>query len=349
MKLNFKREVLIVFIISLGPTLINVLGYYGFGICEFSDNPKPMDFALGGVFSLLVTSTLYFGCKTIIDWLHKVLPWDKNITKRILTEIVLVFSYTSTAQYILILIFKGSIVYQEVEWTSAFVAEQILFGNTVTLIVVAILEGEYFLRKWRESLVNAERLKTENIQSQYDSLKAQLDPHFLFNSLNVLSSLIEKDSEKAKQFIEDFAKVYRYVLEVKNEMVVPLRSELQFMDSYINLQKIRFEDGLHVKRNIQSQHLDQYVLPLSLQEVVGNAIKHNEVSSEKPLVIEIISSEDGVLVKNNLQLRTEKVESTGVGLNNLTKRYHLLSSHKPDFRILDLEYQATLPLIEAEI
>jgi len=341
-------DIITVLCIAIVPPTLNVLQLY-FGSLDAEDGGITVE-ACSVYFlnSLIVTASLFYGCRFIFEWFNKNMPWDKNGVKRILPEVLVIFTYTTLAQIVIVWLFSGTVLYDYQKATPAIYFDNVLFGNTITLIVVAIIEGVYLFRRWKESIVHAEKLKSESIKSQFDSLKAQLDPHFMFNSLNVLSSLIRKDPEKAEQFIDDFAKVYRYVLDVKNEMVVPLHRELQVLDSYLNLQKIRFGEGIVIKRDIRSEHLDQYVPPLSLQELVSNAIKHNEASVKNPLIIEIRSLEQGVSIENNLQLRSEKVASTGTGLTNLKERYRLLTSHRPNFRILDHCYKAEIPLIQEE-
>lgn len=346
---TWQKEVLGVVVISIFPIALSLIRYYGFGTWNIhSYEPTPMTFVVGGMFSVITTATLYFGCTRIIDRLKVRFPWNQGVVKRLVIEVVVIFSFASVAQFIIIKSFDGSAFYNYTYITNEQLFENILFGNTITLIVVAILESVYFFRQWSTSLVETEQLKRQQVQSQYESLKSQLDPHFLFNSLNVLSSLIRKDPKIAEQFVDEFARIYRYVLDVKDEMVVPLRHELQFLDSFMFLQQIRFGNALELHKNISAAHLDHYVPPLSLQELVSNAIKHNEVSADRPLIISIESTDDGLRVTNNLQRRTDRVVSTGLGLQNLRERYRILTAHEPDFRILDREYRADLPLIEAE-
>ncbi|HAD97859.1 MAG TPA: hypothetical protein DCG19_10665 [Cryomorphaceae bacterium] len=340
-------EFLLVVGIATVPTLLSLMRYYvgsPAGPDEMSLNYCSVSF----IYSFLVTGSLYYGCSFIFMGFSRKMPWNKYGLKRLLPEILVIFTYTTIMQFLIITAFSKTSLFEEKELTPYFYFENIFFGNTVTLIVMAIVEGVYLFRAWKEALVNEEKLKTQSLKSQFDSLKGQLDPHFLFNSLNVLSSLVEKDPAKAQHFIDDFARVYRYVLEVKDEMVVPLQRELHVLESYLNLQKIRFAEGIQVKRKIAAEHLDLYVPPLSLQELVSNAIKHNEASQSKPLLIEISSEGDHIVVSNNLQLRGEKAPSTGTGLENLQARYRLLTSRKTHFRILDDHYRAEIPLIESE-
>lgn len=339
-----RGNLLAVLVITCVPPLLGFLEYLlaGGGHDEFNNS---LGYNL--LYSFLVTASLFFGASTIIESLNRYLPWKGNVTKRIVVEVLLVFTYTSFTQILILEIMAGTPVFRR-ELVAMDYFRNVLFSNTITLIVMAIIEGLYFFRNWRESLVAAERLKQEHLQSRFSNLKAQLDPHFMFNSLNVLSSLIRRDPAKAEQFVEDFAQVYRYLLEVKNEMVVPLRDELQFVERYLKLQKIRFETALEVKTHINPEHLNHYLPPLSLQEMIANALKHNVISAERPLKIELLSNGDSLKVRNNLQHLGEKAKSTGIGLQNLRERYHYLGGAEPHFAITDDFYEARLPLLKAE-
>lgn len=334
-------------IISIIPPVISILRY-AVGLDEGSVNQPSNYFALKILFSFITTAVLFYGCAGIIHFLNKCVTWKRSVPLRIFLEIILIFSFATLAQIGILKAFSYTDLQYCQELSTAVYFENILFGNTITLIVVTLIEGNYFLQQWKHSLQQAEKAKQESIKSQFNSLKSQLDPHFLFNSLNVLSSLIRKDIDKAELFIDDFAKVYRYVLEVKNEMVVDLGSELDFLKAYINLQQIRFGDALQLKMNLNPSVLQNFVPPLSLQELVNNAIKHNEVLENKPLLIEVYNEEGMLVVKNNLQLRVDEVESTKLGLENLKKRYSLLNERLPEFSMNKNFFMAKIPILEAD-
>lgn len=341
-----KRNVLGVLVVSIFPVLLGMIEKY-FGVHTNTGGYNETNLLLNFLYSLLVTSSIFFGCAFIIEVLNLYLPWKGNLKKRIALEVLLIFSYASLAQFLILFSLEDTAVFiRPLESGDYF--SNILFGNTVTLIVVAIIEGGYFFINWKESLLAAERLKQEQLESNLSNLRAQLDPHFMFNSLNVLSSLIRKDPVKAEKFVDDFSKVYRYLLDVKNETVVPLKDELEFVEHYLRLQKIRFEDGLLLSTRIDPEHLNHYLPPLSLQEMVGNAIKHNVISTEKPLKLEIYSNGNSVRVRNNVQHRPQDVVSTGIGLKNLKERYHYICDREPRFEMSDGLYEAQLPLLKME-
>jgi PAS domain S-box-containing protein len=190
------------------------------------------------------------------------------------------------------------------------------------------------------------KLQKENLQSQFDVLKQQVNPHFLFNSLNVLTSLIRLEPELAEKFTEHLAKVYRYVLENKDNELVTLCTEMSFLDAYIFLINIRFMDKVQVNIRIPEEKRNNRIIPLAMQLLIENAIKHNAMSKKSPLVIDIFIDTDNHLnVVNNLQEREAHMTSTGVGLKNIQNRYRLLNNTVPVFEKTETHFIARIPLV----
>lgn len=191
--------------------------------------------------------------------------------------------------------------------------------------------------------------KQANIQAQLESLKGQINPHFLFNCLNALSSLCypEPKPERAKKFIDEFSKIFRYILEIKDKSVVELQSELDFLNAYYYLQKIRFGDDLQLSVLIDKNIHDMLLPPLSLQVLVENAIKHNQIRTGIPLKISIEHRGNVLIVKNNLQRRNKSdITSTKIGQTNLIRRYQHITKQMPVFYEKDGCYIAEIPLLE---
>lgn len=194
----------------------------------------------------------------------------------------------------------------------------IILWNSIIVLLIEI----FFYNQWRIDAENKMAImEKEKIQYQYETLKSQINPHFLFNSLNVLSSLAYENPEKANLFAKKMSSVYRYLLLTNEHPTVTLKEELAFLDSYIFLEKIRFENNLLIELS-NSTDSHRKVIPVSLQLLLENAVKHNITSSTQPLIVHIEISEDGITVSNNLQLR-KTVDSGGVGLKNLEKQYAL--------------------------
>ena len=215
----------------------------------------------------------------------------------------------------------------------------------ITVIITSIFYSIGFFQAWRESAVNEERLQKESIRLQYEALRNQVNPHFLFNSLNSLTSLVHQDQDQAVRFIKQLSEVYRYVLEHKDNELVPLADELRFTERYVYLQKIRHGESLRVTFTIHKP-ANKMVVPVSLQVLVENAIKHNVVSEEAPLTIEITDLEDGILIRNNLQPRKTLIESGGIGLNSLKERYAFITDRQVTTRRTRDSFEVELPFVK---
>jgi tetratricopeptide (TPR) repeat protein len=210
-------------------------------------------------------------------------------------------------------------------------------NNTLALLLLLFLLGSlvggglwlrmlYFQRQSLLMQSRTERLENQQLLNEIALLKTQVNPHFLFNSLSILSSLVHKDPNLSEQFVEQLARSYRYILEQKDQPLVPLRTELEFIQSYTFLLKIRFEDKFDVHLEVAAADLDRYsIAPLTLQLLIENAVKHNRMSAKEPLVVRIFASADKLVVQNALRPRGEPIASTGTGLQNILNRYALLS------------------------
>lgn len=216
-----------------------------------------------------------------------------------------------------------------------------------------VIENEVVGRVWSNRDITdrilAEREEREKgvAQAQFESLKNQVNPHFLFNSLNVLSSLVHIDADLSEQFIDQLARSYRYLLEQKDKELVPLKTEVDFIHAFAFLLKIRFEEKLKINISLDSHTMNYHVAPLTLQLLIENAVKHNIISAETPLVIDVFSENDTYLVvKNNLQLRENQLPSTGVGQKNIKSRYQLFAPTEVIFSEEDNYYIAKIPFVK---
>lgn len=240
----------------------------------------------------------------------------------------------------------------------------LLFNVVINLISVGVFESNYSLGMWRASMVEKEQLKKINLQSQYESLKNQVNPHFLFNTLNSLSSLIADEPERAEEFIDEMAKVYRYLLQTNRQTdntgeLTTLATEMAFIHSYFHLLKTRYGTGIRLDVVLNESDLKHLLPPLTLQMLVENAVKHNVIHAGKPLVIEIKSaSTSQLLVRNNLQRKTTRVLSNQVGLSNIMAKYRLLAQHRPGLNSADTGvtvvetdsyFTVCLPLLNSDV
>jgi uncharacterized membrane-anchored protein YhcB (DUF1043 family) len=223
----------------------------------------------------------------------------------------------------------------------------ILIALLYVVIVAGIYEGLFYFRQWKKTFAEKEALKVEHLQTQLDSLKAQINPHFLFNNLGSLASLIMEDQVQAVRFVNELSSVYRYVLQANDKHLTTLKSELSFIDNYINLLKARFSEGIEWHCQPQSQHLEYMLPPLTLQLLIENAVKHNAILPESPLVITIYTDEaDNLVVVNNLQKKTSAIPSSKLGLKNIITKYRLLNQKDVLIKQTDTVFQVIIPLIK---
>jgi tetratricopeptide (TPR) repeat protein len=234
----------------------------------------------------------------------------------------------------------------------------------LVLILVGILIYNNMLRQKANKLLAKEKewehdrllaleskhlqLQKDHLLAQFETLRNQVDPHFLFNSLNALNTLIKTDPDKALNFSQKFSSLFRKVLELRNQHLIPLAEELDLVQNYLYLQGIRYGENLKVKNELISIGTGQYIPPFSLQLLVENAIKHNEISEDYPLSIRLYTSDDKIIVSNSLRKRSSSHESTGTGLKNLLGRYKYFSESLPEFYEKEGFYVAVLPMIEED-
>lgn len=227
--------------------------------------------------------------------------------------------------------------------------KRVLEGISVPQVIDGQVVGRIWSNRDITDRVNSEREEIEKgvAQAQFESLKNQVNPHFLFNSLNVLSSLVHIDPDLSEKFIDQLARSYRYLLEQKDKELVALKTEIEFVHSFSFLLKIRFEEKLKINIKLPAEAMNDLIAPLTLQLLIENAVKHNTISLEEPLIIDLFMDSDNYLVvKNNLQIRVQRMPSTGVGLKNIINRYKLLTSAAPEFQLLNDTYIARIPLIK---
>ncbi len=226
-------------------------------------------------------------------------------------------------------------------------AQFLPFNFVAALVITLSYEAFYFFEKWKEQFRLNQQLKNQQIKTQYEVLQNQMSPHFLFNSLNTLASIIPEDSEAAVSFTERLSEVYRYILNNKERELVSLEEEIRFVKSYLFLLRMRYPDNLTFQFAIDAKYHALTIPPLTLQMLVENAIKHNIISKTKPLHIDIyIENGQSVIVKNNLQKKETADVSTRTGLENIKKRYSILGDRKIDIITSASNFMVAVPLID---
>jgi hypothetical protein len=224
------------------------------------------------------------------------------------------------------------------------------FRSLMVLIAIGVIAGIYRYRlSQKEQLMKlenkAQMLEKEKAMAMYENLKQQLNPHFLFNSLTSLSSLIITEPKKAKEFLESLSKTYRYILKSREHEMVALSDEIKFAENYVMLQKTRFEDGFNVNFNIPEEYYHRKIVPVTLQNLVENAIKHNIIDQDSPLVVDIFVEDDHLVVRNNLQKKNVVESSNRVGLANMQSLYQYLSERRLQIIETSDAFTVKIPLI----
>lgn len=329
---NFIRDLLIILMAGL------LITYF------FSqDMQKMKEYILPTLlYSAFIGLMLWKGNEFVSEQVYKHLDWKNKPERKFIIGIGVMILYTITAiffvNFIWFLLWEGGNV-ADFELPS-FRLVAILLG--VTFIIAFGINIKEFIIEKKNILLREEKLKTDVIKLEYEALKNQVNPHFLFNSLNALTSLVA-DNEEAVLFIKKLSDVYRYVLEQKDKEIVPLERELEFVESYSYLHKIRFGNNFKLAMEVSSP--DKNVVPLSVQMLVENAIKHNIVSEEEPLEINIFESEDYLIVENNLQLKSMVKDSSKIGLENIKSRYAYLTDKQFIVSNLNDKFTVKVPLL----
>ncbi len=293
--------------------------------------------------STAITFVFWQGNRAIFCYLRRQFPQYHQTRTRLIYQVVISVFFTFIATWITRSVLRA--LGQPCDVGNIF--ESFFINIIPTFIVCLIYESVFFFESWQANVKKTEALARENVQSQLETLKNQLDPHFLFNSLNTLASLIDDHNVPAQEYLDRLSDVYRYVLVSRERNTVTLEEEMAFLDAYIYLNKVRFRENLLIEKQIQPEVYSQQVAPLSLQMLVENAIKHNVVSKEKPLTIRISQGAYGYLtVENNIQEKVIFEKSTKVGLQNIINRYKLLTDRQVEIDTNPDFFTVHIPLLQ---
>ncbi len=339
--LSFSKKEWMIMLIIIPPVGV-LINFFLFGWAYFS-NLRFL--ALATVITTTILMFVYVACGMIAIMLTYRFPKYSQTFRRIglsfLAYIVIMFTAIST-------IFFGYDYLRfygySVNWNNYALA--IALGLFVNILATSMNEGAGFFEKWQQVMDEAENLKKENLQSQLEGLKGQVKPHFLFNSLNALSSLISEDPVKAEKFLDEMSKVYRYMLRSNEEGLTTVEAETQFIQSYFHMLKTRYGDSLDLKTNIDERFLSYLLPPHTLQMLVENAVKHNQMHRDSPLSILIMTTNSGkLIVNNNLQLKTSKIQSNRIGLANISNKYKLMNQDEIVVTDDGREFSVVIPLL----
>ena len=293
---------------------------------------------------LIVFVLLWFGNRMITRILNRILAWKQYGNIRFFTQLLVGILYS-------LLIANGTYAALKILLTvdpptfSQLVVMNV-YGSVIFIPAFSVYFSLHFLRNWRKSEVESARHQKESMRSRLETLKSHLDPHFLFNNLNILSSLIQTDKEKSQEFLHTFAEVYRMLLKTKSEDLIPLSEEIRFITSYCYLLEARFGDCLSFQIDVPENIQSRLIPPLTLQMLVENAIKHNQITEKKPLTVSITASGDVITVANSLNPKPQPADKTeGSGLNNIRRRFDYFSDQPIRIESDETTFRVHLPLL----
>ena len=337
-RIRIKRTVIIFFILLLIPVVINIT----FGDLDQFKSIK--HFIQETSRGMTVGFVLWAGNTLILKIIEKKLNWLENPVKANRISLLSLISFGIAASLIVAYIYEKYIWRTPQESLMDSVVVFAFIATCVNLIIVSIYYSRSIISDWVKTMKNEEKLKHESLIARYEALKNQVNPHFLFNTLNTLTGIVEKNPEKASEFIRKLSGIYRYVLEQKDKELINLNEEMKFVNDYIYLSKIRYGDGLNVNYNIEDNNY--LIVPLGLQILIENTMKHNIISDDQPLKIEIGADSDYIFIRNNLQRKSSVEKTKQIGLDNLIKRYEYLTGKKVEIMESKTHFEVKLPIVK---
>lgn len=344
--MNYSREIKKAFIVGFVLWVIFLI----LNVLNGGEFPKTDRLAVNFVYTMVYTFVIYLSNAALFIFLDKKFAEERFSLKRLI--IGFSSSIPLTVLMIFILRLVDEVLISKISFGD-FLKTQ-TFGSyfqtiITTIIISLIIHVIYLYKTYQETRLKEQKVIAGTANARFESLKNQIDPHFLFNSLNVLSSLIEENPDNAQKFTASLSKIYRYVLEQKDKELVSLEEELSFAKTYMNLLKMRFENSISydVVSNLEIQ--EAKVVPLSLQLLLENTIKHNIVSENKPLSIKIYIEKNYLVVENNLQKKEVLSDRRGVGLQNIVNRYALISERKVLVEQTNEFFKVKIPILTKQI
>lgn len=302
---------------------------------------------IGWIGALIPTICDWIIIRFILIFLRKKYPDFKDDLKRIIFLLFAIITVIFFIDFTVGFLLAKTFTFFGYSSSHMVILKVLLPVILIVIMIMAIYEAIYYNVRLKKSIRDEEQTKQIMIQAQLDTLRNQAQPHFLFNSLNTLRDIIDQNSkEDAKAFVDNLSGVYRFILESGTTNLISLQEELKFAKAYIHIQTERFGDNLKVNWNIPEDKLSAMIVPMSLQLLIENAIKHNIVSRAKPLVVDIETIDDQLIVSNNVQVKSTQTPSTKIGLKNIEKRYALISNILPDIKNDGNRFMVTLPLLK---
>jgi two-component system LytT family sensor kinase len=302
-------------------------------------------FMISYAWAVAICVTQWTGNSYIYGLLDKRYSWQDHLKKRAIYGSLALIGYSAFAyvvvQMIMFKLVYGALPENPVYWTlrTSYIAVLISFAVSLIFLVVA------FFQYWKKSLLEAERFKAEMLQYKYEALQNQINPHFLFNSFNVLSDLVYEDQHKAIAFIRQLSQLFRYVLDSRDRELVTIKEELEFIEAFSYLLQTRFEDKLIIQQEFEARE-DEMIVPMTLQLLIENCVKHNEISASQPLTVQIMRTGDYLKVENNLQLKSAGLDSKKTGLSNIRQQFKFFTDKEIVLTETDHSFSVEVPVIK---
>src|SRR5882724_8963962 len=273
-------------------------------------------------YTILIAFVIWQGNRYLLFTLRTYFDWFNKPVKKIISLLLAISFYTIPISALLLTGWYYIFAQGKVNWATVYTTTLIIM--ICVIFITHVYETVFLVKESETEMVKNEQLEKAKAQAELEALKNQIDPHFIFNSLNTLSHLIEEKPVKAKQFNDNLADVYRYILQNKGRELVLLQEEVIFLNDYFSLLKIRFENAVQLKVQVDKIFYQQYLIPpISLQLLAENAIKHNEFSDEVPLAITVALKNDALIIHNDKRKKQLRKESSKIGLHNLQFSYRL--------------------------
>ena len=301
-----------------------------------------LKFAYG--YNILIAFIVWQGNRYLLFTLRSYFNWFNKPVRKVIALLLAVSFFTIPISVLLLIGWYNIFSEGVINWNIVFTSTLIIM--ICVIFITHVYETVFLVKESESEKVRNEQMERAKAEAELEALKNQIDPHFIFNSLNTLSHLIEEKPAKAKEFNNNMADVYRYILQSKDRDFVLLGEELEFVDNYFSLLKIRFENAVQLSKEIHISLMEQYaILPISLQVLVENTIKHNEFSDARPLIVSILIEDDKIVVQNNFHKKEVK-RSSRIGLNNLSERYKLIMSKEIIVEETTDHFTVKLPLLK---
>jgi len=300
---------------------------------------------LSFLYTIFIAFIIWEGNRYLLFSMRSYFDWYKKPLKKIIVLLFGISFYTLPVSILLLAGWYHIFINTGANWPTIFTASLIIM--ICVIFITHVYETVFLVKESASEMLRAEQLERARAEAELEALKNQIDPHFIFNSLNTLSYLIEEKPARAKQFNDNMADVYRYILQNKARGLVLLQEEISFLEDYFSLLKIRFENAVQLNLAADKALFDQYLVPpISLQVLMENAIKHNEFSDELPLVIEISFNGDTLVFYNEIRKKTLRKHSSRIGLKNLDERYKLITGHTIIVEETEKIFKVVLPVLK---